>query len=100
MTYCPVDPPPEGRDAATEANLLQLLLRLGTIPEIPMQSAETYNPVRARNIPFEMATLAQEKGESVTRKDLQAAGFTDQQIDKHSHDAAILFAQGKTRHAA
>ncbi|MBZ5760254.1 hypothetical protein LAV84_06795 [Rhizobium sp. VS19-DR104.2] len=65
-----------------------------------MKSATPYNPVRARNIPFEMATLAQENGGSLTRQDLQATGYTDQEIDKHSHDAAVLYAQGKTRHAA
>lgn len=59
-----------------------------------MQTAiDTYNPVRVRNIPAEMADIAREKGEGITREDLRKAGFTDTQIDKHSHDASVLYAK-------
>lgn len=59
-----------------------------------------YNPVRARNIPQEMANHALDRGESLTRKDYRALGYTDQQIDRHAHDAAILYAQALNRVAA
>ena len=53
-----------------------------------------YNPVRVRNIAAEMAEIAREKGEGVTREDLQKAGYTKEQIEKHAHDASVLYAQG------
>lgn len=61
---------------------------------------QIYNPVIARNIPAEMAELARERGEGVTRQELQKHGFTDEEIDRHYHDASILFARGSLRRVA
>ncbi|HEY0120576.1 MAG TPA: hypothetical protein VGC14_02245 [Rhizobium sp.] len=65
-----------------------------------MQTAPAYNPVRARNIAQEMATHAVERGEGLTRDDYRALGYTDEQIDRHTHDASVLCAQQANRYAA
>jgi aryl-alcohol dehydrogenase-like predicted oxidoreductase len=49
-----------------------------------------YNPVVARNIPLEMANVCAERGLGMTRPDLLAEGFTDEQINKHSPEAARI----------
>lgn len=56
------------------------------------------NPTR--NIPLEMANLAIEKGEGISRAELRREGFTDAQIDEYAHEAAILHAQRTTRRVA
>lgn len=53
-----------------------------------------------RNIAEEMANLAIEKGEGISRIDLKREGYTDEQIDAHSHQAAILHAERATRRVA
>ncbi|MGV1791023.1 hypothetical protein [Rhizobium sp. A37_96] len=64
-----------------------------------MQTA-AYNPVRARNIAQEMADFARERGEGLTRDEYLRLGFTEEQITRHSHDAAVLYAQSLNRMAA
>ncbi|MGF9694726.1 hypothetical protein AAIH46_18040 [Rhizobium sp. 0TCS1.26] len=54
---------------------------------------ETYNPVRARCIPAAMAEFARERGCGMTRADLLGAGYTAEEIDKHSADAGRLLSQ-------
>lgn len=61
---------------------------------------QTYNPVRARNIAQEMASHAMERGEGLTRDDYRALGYTDEQIDRHAHDASVIYAQSSSRYAA
>lgn len=53
-----------------------------------------------RNIPLEMANLAIEKGEGISRIDLKREGFTDAEIDEFAHEAAILHAERITRRVA
>lgn len=53
-----------------------------------------------RNIAEEMANLAIEKGEGISRIDLKREGYTDEQIDAYSHQAAILHAERATRRVA
>ncbi|MBO9125485.1 MULTISPECIES: hypothetical protein [unclassified Rhizobium] len=65
-----------------------------------MQQETQYSGVVARNIAAEMADIARVMGESPTRADFRKAGFTDQQIDKHAHDASIIFAKASNRRAA
>lgn len=61
---------------------------------------QKYNPVIARNIPAEMADLARERGEGLTRQELRDHGYTDEEIDRHSHDASIVFARSSLRRVA
>ncbi|MBB4277051.1 hypothetical protein [Rhizobium mongolense] len=61
---------------------------------------QKYNPVIARNIPAEMAELARERGEGLTRRELREQGYTDEEIDRHHHDASILFARSSLRRVA
>jgi hypothetical protein len=65
-----------------------------------MQTQTDYSGAIARNIPAEMAEIAREMGEGMTRIDLRNAGYTDAQIDKHAHDASVLFAKARNRRAA
>jgi hypothetical protein len=65
-----------------------------------MQTATAYNPVRIRNIPQEMANHALERGEGLTRDNYRSLGYTDEQIDRHAHDAAVLYAHQTNRYAA
>ncbi len=65
-----------------------------------MQTETEYSGAVARNIPAEMAEIARDMGEGMTRKDLRGAGFTDEQIDKHAHSAAVLLAKASNRRAA
>lgn len=65
-----------------------------------VMQAQTYNPVRGRNIPQEMADLARERGCGLTRKELNGEGYTDDQIDRHAAAAARLFANQSQRQAA
>jgi hypothetical protein len=65
-----------------------------------MQTATTYNPVRARNIAKEMADLARERGEGLTKDEYLRFGFTEEQINRHAHDASVLYAQSLNRVAA
>jgi hypothetical protein len=87
----------EGRAAAI---LLPAAANFGRFKMESMMQTQNYNPVRGRNIPAEMAKIAQEKGEGLTRKDLQGAGYTDAQIDRYAHDASVIYAQAASRHAA
>lgn len=54
----------------------------------------------ARNIAQEMADFAIETGEGVTRIDLKRQGYTDEQIEQFSHEAAIISAERTTRRVA
>lgn len=55
---------------------------------------QPYNPVRARDVAFEMASLQRERGESLTRADYRRElSLSDEQIDKHAHDAGVLFSR-------
>jgi len=65
-----------------------------------MHTATAYNPVRVRNIPLEMANHARERGEGLTRSEYKGLGYTDEQIDRHAHDASVLYAQSLNRVAA
>ncbi|NLS02297.1 hypothetical protein HGP14_02795 [Rhizobium sp. P32RR-XVIII] len=62
--------------------------------------AKSYNPIVARNIPAEMAELARERGEGLTKQDLLDHGYTDEEITRHSHDASVLFARSTLRRVA
>lgn len=53
-----------------------------------------------RNIAQEMADFAIETGDGVTRLDLKREGYTDEQIDAYSHEAAIISAERATRRIA
>ncbi|MDK4704306.1 hypothetical protein PH562_18785 [Rhizobium sp. CNPSo 4062] len=64
-----------------------------------MQTA-AYNPVRVRNIAQEMADLARERGEGLTKDEYMRQGFTEEQIARHAHDASVLYAQSLNRVAA
>lgn len=59
-----------------------------------------YNPVRVRNIAQEMAEAARERGEGLTKADYLGLGFTEDQINRHAHDASVLYAQSLSRVAA
>lgn len=52
-----------------------------------------YNPVRARDIAFEMASLQRDRGYSLTREDFRKEGFSDEQITKFATDAGVLYAR-------
>jgi hypothetical protein len=65
-----------------------------------METQTDYSGAIGRNIPAEMADIARDMGEGMTRADLRAAGFTDEQIDKHAHGAAVLLAKTTNRRAA
>ena len=66
-----------------------------------MQSKQTpYSGLVARNIPAEMAELARERGQGLTRGELLQAGFTEEQIDKHWAAAAALLRTAENRVAA
>jgi hypothetical protein len=47
-----------------------------------------------------MANHALERGEGLTRENYRALGYTDDQIDRHAHDASVLYAQQTNRYAA
>ena len=64
-----------------------------------MQTAN-YNPVRVRNVAQEMAEAARARGEGLTKADYLGLGFTIEQIERHAHDAAVLYAQSQNRAAA
>lgn len=53
-----------------------------------------------RNIPEEMANLAIERGEGVSRAELKRAGFSEEQIDAFSDQAAVIAAERATRRVA
>ncbi len=64
-----------------------------------MQTA-AYNPIRVRNIAQEMADLARERGEGLTKSEFLRLGFTEEQITRYAHDASVLYAQSLNRAAA
>lgn len=47
-----------------------------------------------------MANFAIETGEGMTRLDLKRQGFTEEEIDNFSHEAAIIVAERSTRRVA
>lgn len=53
-----------------------------------------------RNIAEEMANLAIEKGEGISRIELKREGFTEEQIDAFADQAAIIHAERITRRVA
>ncbi len=53
-----------------------------------------------RRIAEEMANYAIETGEGITRQDLKSRGYTDEEIDTFSHEAAIIAAERATRRVA
>jgi hypothetical protein len=65
-----------------------------------MQPAGTYNPIRVRNIPQEMADLARERGGGFTEADLRAEGFTKDEITKHAGKAAEMLRAAENARAA
>jgi hypothetical protein len=64
-----------------------------------MQLAIAYTGLVARNIPFEMAQLALELGEGLTRTDLKRHGYTDKEIDRCWPQAAAIFLRQSTYRA-
>ena len=65
-----------------------------------MRTAAAYNPVRVRNIAKEMADLARERGEGLTKDEYLRLGFTEEQVNRHAHDASVIYAQSLNRVAA
>lgn len=65
-----------------------------------MKTSKQKSDTSARNIAQEMADFAIETGEGVTRIDLKRQGYTDEQIDQFSHEAAIISAERATRRVA
>ncbi|MBW9113132.1 hypothetical protein JNB88_05655 [Rhizobium cauense] len=61
---------------------------------------QTYPAVVARSIAHEMADLALERGEGLTRKDFQDLGYTDEQIDAYSQQAAQIHSRRSIRRVA
>lgn len=58
------------------------------------QTAESYNPVIARNIPLELAQIARERGEGQSRAAYKALGYTDDQLtESNIEKAAELYAR-------
>ncbi len=54
---------------------------------------QTHNPVRLRDVAFEMASIQRDRGYSLTREDFRKEGFTDEQITRYGPDAGVLFAR-------
>jgi hypothetical protein len=53
-------------------------------------SETPYNPVVVRNIPLEMANICAERGQGMTKKEFLAEGFSNEEIEKHSMEAARI----------
>jgi hypothetical protein len=61
--------------------------------ERDMQTQD-YNPVRVRDVAFEMASLQHERGCALTRAEFRKElGLTDEQIDTFGPNAAVLFSR-------
>ncbi|MBB3315139.1 hypothetical protein FHT77_000981 [Rhizobium sp. BK181] len=58
---------------------------------------QTYPAAVARSIAHEMADLALERGEGMTRKDFQDLGYTNEQIDSYSKQAAQIHSRLSVR---
>lgn len=41
-----------------------------------------YNPVKARNIPLELAQIQRERGSALTRSEFKALGYSDDQLSE------------------
>ena len=41
-----------------------------------------YNPVKARNIPLELAQIQRERGSALTRAEFKALGYSDDQLSE------------------
>ncbi|MBP2459612.1 MULTISPECIES: hypothetical protein [unclassified Rhizobium] len=53
-----------------------------------------YNPVKARNIPLELAQIQRERGYALTRSEFKALGYTDDQLSESNIlKAAEIYAQ-------
>ncbi|OWV94243.1 hypothetical protein ATY81_12385 [Rhizobium sp. R72] len=61
---------------------------------------QTYPAAIARNIANEMADLALERREGLTRKDFRDLGYTDEQIDAYSQKAAHIHSRRAVRRVA
>ncbi|MCB5201909.1 hypothetical protein LH464_05375 [Neorhizobium sp. T786] len=61
----------------------------------------SYNPVRVRNIPLELAQLQRERGTAMTRSEFKALGYTDDHLSEATiAKAAETFSRLENREAA